>query len=115
MRPCRLRAIATCASLWIFPPLAFWAGFGQEEAEAQIPVTESAGYFFRGAEVPLEVHLDSLGVYAPGVSADSLELLLQGPGVPATGPVTRDLGSGLFLVGLDQPIHIQYLRYLGGV
>jgi len=104
VRPCRLRAIATCASLWVLPPLAVSAGFGLEDAEAQIPVTESAGYFFRGAEVPLEVHLDSLGVYAPGLSADSLESLLQGPGIPATGPVTRDLGSGLFLVGLDHPI-----------
>ena len=60
---------------------------------------DTASYFFAGRSVPLTVHLDSLGLYAPGVDDSTVGSL--GAGLDGGG--VRAMGKGLFVIGFGAP------------
>jgi subtilisin family serine protease len=75
-----------------------WSG-AATIANAQAATDTSFSYFADGP-IPLIIHLDSLGIYAPGVpSSDSIVAIGRSVGLG----VARSMGRGLYIAGLDEP------------
>jgi hypothetical protein len=77
--------------------LCLWLAWGAG-APLAAQASDTSSYYYAGHAVPLTIHLDSLGVYAPGVPEDAVTSLAGS--LQATG--WRALGKGLWVLGFGQ-------------